>query len=389
MSRSKTTDPTRCGRSCYTETPFNYDGINCYLRGQQKRNTLPMYVVVMTKSETGGYKYEQRHVRSFIPMSTPQNQTVYAFFTPSSNKYNYLYVLSKQYSNGMYEGNHFTMGQKPETGAFDLHYTYYVYDSPVPKHVYFNTANKQQSAEAIANNVCTKFYHGVSTDEKQYSCNFFKNVMKHLHDNENTCAVGLQRYNVSANPQTGGNDDRNDVEPQVIDPTELSSRSEIVDIAVNLMQQLQGLFDSSLQLKEVQTYILGNKLGLLTLIDNDGLCVSLPFNYNNNEFIQIDDFVSAMGNSSGNTNAKVKGNRLPITDVCLDAQEDISMLFKRITNEVNKETSPKSLSCARNAISFAGIHSNPYLSSSRVMVAGKHAKAKQPRKKSNVKSNKK
>lgn len=317
------TNSTRCNRNCFNNSQiFNYTSINCYLKQIRQRNKTPLYVVVMTKNNDGSFSYHQKNITYFIPINS-NNNISYAYFTASSNDYNYMYLLSKQYSQNVFEGNHFTIGLK--NNQVDLHYTYYNYMSPIPKHRYYKGNNKQPSR--IVKDICDKRINTESETEHDHRCNFFGTLMKYLHDNDNSCQEGGKKF------QVGGDD--NDVTPISFNNIESKQR--------DTLKNLQSVFDTYNELKAIETYIIDRDsgIGLLTFCYNDREYVSFPLDYHNMSFIHINELVKTL---NLNTNSKTNTNNtksIKLVDACLENYGSIEKMFENITKFLNMNNNTK------------------------------------------------
>ena len=317
------TNSTGCNRNCFNKSEnLNYGSINCYLQKIRQKNKLPLYVVVMTKNNNGTYSYHQKNISYFIPINN-NNNILYAYFTASSHEYNYMYLLSKQYSHNVFEGNHFTIGLKE--GKVDLHYTYYTYRSPIPHHRYYKAHNKKPTV--IVNEVCDKKITTETDEENVYRCNFFGTVMKYLHDNDNSCQEGGKKF------QVGGDD--NDVTPILFDKIEPEQKQ--------TLEFLKDMFNTYNEIKAIETFILNSesKIGLLTFCyikkengDENDIYVSFPFDYKTKSFIHINKLVETLS-SNENVNSNITTS-ITLNDACLKYYISIEKMFENITNFLNK-----------------------------------------------------
>jgi hypothetical protein len=235
-----------------------------------------------------------------------------------------MYLLSKQYSPNVYEGNHFTIGVKDN--KVDLHYTYYTYRSPIPKHRYYKGNNKQPSQ--IVSEVCNKKLNTETNAEHEYRCSFFSNIMKYLHDNDNSCQEGGKKY------QVGGNDE---IQQIVLNKIEDNQQQTLI--------VLQGLFKVYHELKEIQTHMIHEQsgIGLLSFCYND-MYVSFPFNYHRNSFIHINELVKTLNLDTNANNTNISKS-IKLQDACLENHDSIEKMFENIINFFNMNNNVSTMNC--------------------------------------------
>jgi hypothetical protein len=169
---------------------FKYDFVKCRLNNFKKEfNALPQNVLVVTKQQ-GAKVVTARFAFPLKKETSSPSDILFAYFTPSSNEYYYIYMLSPanvavdNFNRYAYIGNHFTMGRKVNTGKFDLHHTKYT-DYANPYHTWYTIIEGKDTYEAVVDKVCA-----VDCDDAK--CFFFQDLM-------NTIFVGKCGNNKECN----------------------------------------------------------------------------------------------------------------------------------------------------------------------------------------------
>jgi len=198
--------PKECGPAS-VDKEFDYDYFDCIIRQYTQQDTYGRRVMVLTKNrgvnnKNKKYNIEYKNVTYFVNTQNPYMPLIY--FTPSNNKYNYFYMLSKAHDQSTYVGEHFTFGYKAmddsTTPFLDIHYTSYATGGASPCYLFYNF-NENMSKEFMTQEVCSKSNRcDSSPGNLQNRCWFFStliNLVQPVHE-------VLMTKNMQTIPMYGG-----------------------------------------------------------------------------------------------------------------------------------------------------------------------------------------
>jgi hypothetical protein len=176
--------PKECGPAD-VQKKFDYDYFDCIIRQYaQQDNSYPRRVMVLTKVKgvNKAYKPEYKNVTYFVHTQNQYMPLIY--FTPSNNKYNYFYMLSKIANKDTYVGEHFTFGYKlldegtSTNKSLDIHFTTYATGFGKPCYLFYNLNENIHSSTDMINKVCNEQHRcDVSPVDLQNRCWFFQNII--------------------------------------------------------------------------------------------------------------------------------------------------------------------------------------------------------------------
>jgi hypothetical protein len=306
---------TLCSNKLYNK--FSYDFVQCYLKNKSIKSNSQKKVLVMVKDASRrsqgppSYKAVEKDVLYCIPLDK-DSKIQFAYFTPSSNDYNYMYLLSRQMSNSnQYAGEHFTMGIR--NNDFDLHYTSYVQGGLSPCHLFYKF-NDTYSGNHVIQEVCNrengKKNCASTNDNLLHRCDFFKQIMEVMH-NTNVCTFEMEIAKNVANNWQIGNDFRRrgavggfGKKANTKKGGNIASDISNATIETLTHDEIVKSFGMNMNnVEEIEYHLLEQGVGLITFFfaeeDADSKAIRhnpyvYPFDFNSKMFVSLDELFAVI-----------------------------------------------------------------------------------------------
>jgi hypothetical protein len=359
MGREQQTQNQTCNHN--PSKAFDYNYFDCVIRQYAQQDMYGKYVMVMTKVKNTpsnsrvSYKTEYKRTAYFLHTQNPLMPLIY--FTPSSNKYNYFYLLSKVADSSSYTGEHFTFGYRqmesgnPQVGDYqelDIHYTSYVTGANKPCHLFYNF-NEKMPTHTMSERVCSSMFKDNRCDSNDGTdlhtrCWFFQNLINLI--NPVSDVLQQQSYMPTTGMFGGQNSDI------IVDGKGTNFENLAFD------KQLSDIFQYVPNVDKIEVHLINNKVGIVHVFK--GVELVFTFGYilgqdNSINVTSIDVVVASLKMSPVNVDIS---NSIPLSKVNLKLLNLLNLAdhtkIVQYLETVNKVSNLQPMQYNRAAIATAG-----------------------------------